>query len=158
MDLGRRKDPTKFPSLLLLLVGLSNIFEGVTALHRRRGIFPGKRPMAVLNVHEWGWVLIILGIVVFLVGCALLLGVAAARMAGVVIAMLTALGQVALIGMQPWLSLLLVGLSVLVVFELTARPWDFEVLEVGSVAGGSTLGTPGRTPPGSAPEVSGPGV
>ncbi len=119
MEATRRGGWSLLSALLMVLIGLFGIFEGATALRHKRAIFPNHRQLALLTVHSWGWILVILGIVTVLAACVLLLGLVLARVVAIVLVMLNTLAQVALIGVQPWLSLIMVGVSALILGGLT---------------------------------------
>jgi uncharacterized membrane protein len=74
-----------------------------------------------VNVQGWGWWHLISGVLLILVGLALLTGATWARVIAIILVALNAIGQLTLIGAQPWLSLILLGLDVLVIYALTVH-------------------------------------
>jgi hypothetical protein len=75
--------------------------------------------MVVLDFDRWGWVLLIWGVVLMAAAWGLSVNATWARVFAITVAMLNALGQLTWIGVQPFLSLLLIGLDVGIIWGLT---------------------------------------
>jgi hypothetical protein len=74
-----------------------------------------------LDVTAWGWIHLLLGIVVALSGFALLAGRAWAAVVAIVLAVISAVANFFFIPYYPFWSLLVIGLDIWVIWALT-RP------------------------------------
>src|SRR5262245_61994922 len=91
-----------FVAALLLIVGVLNIIYGIGSVGDARALV-GDTRLIFTNLHTYGWVLIILGVVQFAGGLSLLGGNAFGRVLGIIGAGLGALEALAAIGgKNPW--------------------------------------------------------
>ncbi|MFC7451204.1 DUF7144 family membrane protein [Rhodococcus daqingensis] len=109
-----------FAGLILIMIGTFNAIAGIVALASPSRLFLGEEKLVILDYDRWGWVLIVWGVLLVVGGGALLAGATWARVFGVTLALLNAIGQLTWIGTQPWLSILLIALNVGVIWGLTA--------------------------------------
>jgi hypothetical protein len=108
---------------MLLLVGSFNIIYGLTALIKGGSYFLfTEAGVTVFNLASWGWILLILGIVQVIAGVGIFGGYLWARIIGIAVALLNALGQLAAMGTYPWWSLLIIALDILVIYALATMP------------------------------------
>jgi hypothetical protein len=73
------------------------------------------------NVTTWGWIHLIVGVVVALAGWALLVGQTWGRVVGIVVALLSAVSNFMFIPRYPIWSLLIIALDVFVIWALAAH-------------------------------------
>jgi hypothetical protein len=76
------------------------------------------------NASTWGWIHLLLGVVVLLAGFGLFTGAAWARVVGVILALISALVAFAWIPWYPLWSICLVAVAVAVIWALTAHGHD----------------------------------
>jgi len=74
-----------------------------------------------IGYTTWGWVHVIVGIAALLTGLGLLAGNIVARFVGVVLALLSAVLNVAFIRAQPVWSLIAITLDVIVIYAITVH-------------------------------------
>ena len=74
-----------------------------------------------IDVQGWGWWHLIAGLLLILVGIALLGGQRWARITAIVLVAINAFGQITLIDVQPWLSLAVLALDIVVIYALTVH-------------------------------------
>jgi hypothetical protein len=117
-----------FAGLMLILVGVFNGIQGIVALAAPERLFVGEEHLVLLDFDRWGWVLLFWGVILVVAGGALLAAATWARVFGVTVALLNAVGQLTWLGTQPWLSLLLIAIDIGVVWGLTAG-WPDERTE-----------------------------
>jgi hypothetical protein len=111
-----------FAAIVLIIGGVLDTFHGLQALiGPDTAYFVADAGLFSVNVQGWGWWHLISGVLLILVGLALLTGATWARVIAIILVALTAIGQLTLIGAQPWLSLILLGLDVLVIYALTVH-------------------------------------
>ena len=107
-----------FTAFLLLFVGTLNIFYGIGALGDAH-VFVGETRLVFNNLHTYGWVLIILGVIELTAGVSLLAGNAYGRVIGIIAAGLGALSNLTSIGgANPWWRLGAFALCVYVLYGL----------------------------------------
>jgi hypothetical protein len=94
-----------FAAMVLLIVGVTNVFYGVGALDNAN-IFVGDTRLILDNLNTLGWVLIVLGVIQLAGGLSLMSGHAFGRVIGVFAASMGAIGALLSIGQtHPWWSL-----------------------------------------------------
>jgi hypothetical protein len=109
-----------FAGLMLILVGVFNAIQGIVALTRPERLFAGEDYLVMLDFDHWGWVLLFWAALLIVGGAGLLAGAFWARIFGVTVALLNAVGQLTWLGTQPWLSIILIAIDIGVVWGLTA--------------------------------------
>jgi hypothetical protein len=77
-----------------------------------------------LDVTTWGWIHLILGIVVFMAGIAVFRGSVWARTIGVILAVVSTLGTFAWLPWYPLWGLLMITANVFVIWALTVHGRD----------------------------------
>ncbi|WP_283138223.1 DUF7144 family membrane protein [Rhizohabitans arisaemae] len=107
-----------FAGLLAILVGLFNALDGIISLARRTFFVVGEEKI-IFGFTAWGWILLILGIIQIVVGFAILNGQVWGRAAGVVLAILAAIGQLLFLPAYPIWSIIVIAMCVLLVYALT---------------------------------------
>ena len=94
-----------FVAMLLLIVGALNIIYGIGSISDANAVV-GDQRLVFTNLHTYGWVLIIVGVIEFTAGLSLLGGNTYGRVLGIVGASIGALNALAAIGgRNPWWSL-----------------------------------------------------
>ncbi|WP_127819497.1 DUF7144 family membrane protein [Microbacterium sp. CPCC 204701] len=111
-----------FAAVILIISGIINIFHGLQALiGPDTAYFLGEAGLFSLDIEAWGWFHLILGALILLVGFALWAGATWARVIAVILVALNAIAQLTLIAAQPWLSLTVLALDILVIYALTVH-------------------------------------
>ena len=94
-----------FVAALLLIVGTLNIIYGIGSIGDAKALV-GDQRLVFTNLHTYGWVLIILGVIQLTAGLSLLGGNAYGRVLGIIGASIGAINSlVAIGGRNPWWSL-----------------------------------------------------
>jgi hypothetical protein len=107
-----------FGGALLILVGVFNVVVGLTALFGGQVLVTGAAGALLLDVTGWGWVHLVVGVLLVLVGAGLFTNNTAARVTGVVLAGLNAIAHLAFVPVYPAWSLLIIALDVLVLWAI----------------------------------------
>jgi hypothetical protein len=119
---------TVFAGTILILVGVFEAISGLSAIFEDEFFVVTENYLFDLDVTAWGWIHLILGVVVAFTGWSLLARKAWAGAVAIVIVMISALANFLFIPYYPFWSLLMVGLAVWVVWSLT-RPGALQVRE-----------------------------
>lgn len=111
-----------FAGVVAFVVGVFNVMDGLVALFRNDYYMVTSQDILVFNFTAWGWIWLILGLAQIAIGAGLLAGQPWARTAGVAMAVLVAIGQLAFLRAFPVWSVLVIAMCVLLVYALTAHP------------------------------------
>jgi len=120
-----------FGGVMLIMVGLFQLVQGLVALFDD-GFYAVRSDGLIVNVNynTWGWIHLVIGILAGLVGLGLLAGNMVARIGGVIIAVLSAMANLAFISAYPVWSTIVIALDVIVIYaiivhgrELKASPY-----------------------------------
>ena len=114
-----------FAALMMIVIGSLDFFEGLIAVIRKSYYVATPNQIIVFDTTTWGWITMILGVLLALVGLGLASRSGVARWTAVVILVLSLLEQLAWLGNTgyPLWTLIVVALEVIVLYALTAR-WD----------------------------------
>jgi hypothetical protein len=117
-----------FAATMLLLIGTFQAIMGITALVKDNVTFYVLTEEAnyflTLDATTWGWVHLILGVIIFLAGLGVLSGQVWARTVGVIIAGLSAIANFAFIPVFPVWSIVIIAIDVFVIWALTMHGRD----------------------------------
>jgi hypothetical protein len=116
-----------FGGVMLILVGIFHVIQGIVALVNDDYYLVTKNGL-VLNFDftSWGWTHLVLGILIGLVGVGLLAGNSAARIAGVVLAVLSAVVNLVFIAAYPAWSVIIIALDVIVIYAIVVHGRELE--------------------------------
>jgi hypothetical protein len=111
-----------FASFMMFLVGSFQAIQGLVAIFDD-GYYVVRESGLVVEVDYtvWGFVHLILGILLILCGAGVLTGNVVARGVGVLLAGLSALANMAFIGAYPVWSIIVIVVDVLVIYALTVH-------------------------------------
>jgi hypothetical protein len=109
---------TLVAAVFMMIGGLFDFFEGLAALIRGQFFVVLPNYAFSVSVTGWGWLHLITGIVVFATGAALLTDHLWARIAGVVIASLSAVMNFVMLPYQPVWAVVVIALDIFIVWAL----------------------------------------
>lgn len=107
-----------FGGMMMILAGFFNIITGLAAIFADRVYMPTPARLLLFDVSTWGWLHLILGVLILATGIAVMTGQTWARVAGAVLVMLNALTQLTWIAVNPWWSLAVIAIDVLVLYAI----------------------------------------
>jgi hypothetical protein len=111
-----------FAAVMLVVVGVLQIMQGLAALLDDGFYVVGQRGLVVsVDYSVWGWTHLLLGVLAILVAAGLLAGNTVARVVGVLLAMVSAIVNLAFLPAYPLWSALVIAFDVLVIYGLTAH-------------------------------------
>jgi hypothetical protein len=102
--------------VLIMLAGFFNVADGAVAIYNSHYF---SSHLVFGDLTSWGWAMLILGIIAFLTGLAILAGQAWAVYLGIVLAMLNAIGQLLNLPAYPVWSIIIIAVDVMVIYGLT---------------------------------------
>ncbi len=114
-----------FAGFVLLMIGAIDMLQGFVAIIKDEYVVATPKGIAIVDVTTWGWLTLIWGALLILVGLALLAGSSWARWAAIVGVFVNAIAQIGFMANYPqayplW-NILIVALNVLVLYALTAH-------------------------------------
>jgi hypothetical protein len=109
----------EFAAIMLILVGGFHVIQGLVALFRDEVYVVSKERLVLgIDYTGWGWIHLIGGVIVILVGAGLLGGRMIARILGVAAALVSALINVAFMPAFPVWSMMMIAIDVLVIWAI----------------------------------------
>lgn len=111
-----------FAGMVILLSGFFSGFQGLVALIGPSTYYATvSGSLFIFNVNGWGWWNLIVGVVFVITGISLLTGAGWARIAAIILAIISAVGQLFLIPVQPWWAVIVIAVDVLIIYALTVH-------------------------------------
>jgi len=108
-----------FASVMLLVAGFWNLIQGITGIARSH-VYIANAHYVFGDLRSWGWVMLILSILMLLAGIGVLIGNQLARWFGVAVLGLDAIAQMFFIPAYPFWSLTIIALDVVALYGLCA--------------------------------------
>ena len=112
---------TTFAAFMMILIGGFHVMAGVVAIFNDAFFINPNEYLFQFDVSTWGWIHLILGIIVFLAGFALFQGAVWARVIGVLMAGLSALVGFAWLPWYPIWGIIIIAMAVSVIWALTVH-------------------------------------
>ena len=115
---------TSFAGIMMVMGGIWWIITGIVAIANESFYVVGPEYIFQFDVTTWGWIHLILGIVILAAGFYLFSGAVWARVVGVIIAVLWSLVAFAWLPWYPIWAILFITISVFVIWALTVHGRD----------------------------------
>ena len=117
-----------FAAVILLVSGLFTGIQGIAAIIGPNTYFVlSEGELLLFDVAGWGWWNIIVGILLILTAFALFAGQTWARVVAIILCVISAVGQLFLIPVQPWWAVIIIAVDILVIYALTAHGRELKV-------------------------------
>jgi hypothetical protein len=111
-----------FAGTIMIINGAFSVLEGMVALIGPNTYYVVENgELFLLDVTGFGWGNIIIGALLILTAVALLNGATWARVIAIILVMLSAIAHLLLVPAQPWWSIIVIAIDVLVIYALTAH-------------------------------------
>lgn len=107
---------TLFAGIVVVLLGVMELLQGFSAV-RSDDVF-GRAPNYVyeFDLTSWGWIHMLVGVIAMLIGGAVLTTRTWGLVAGIGLAVLSAVSNFLFIPQSPWWSLVLIGFNVALIW------------------------------------------
>ncbi len=119
-----------FAATMLVVIGVYQLFLGIAAISRQAFFVVAPNYYYEFSTRTWGWIHFGLGIVAILVGLTLFTGMTWARVAGIIMAGLSAIANFFFLPYYPLWSLLIIALDIFVIWALATVGNRREVAEM----------------------------
>ena len=106
-----------FASVLLGILGFFNMIYGIAAIAQSHALVANAH-YVFGNQRTWGWITLILAVLMLVAACAILLGNQLARWFGVAVIALNAVDQMFFTQAYPFWSLTIIALDVVALYAL----------------------------------------
>jgi hypothetical protein len=115
---------TYFAGFMMVMIGFFDMIVGFAALFKKDFYAVTPNYVFHFNTSTWGWIHMLLGLIVLLAGFALFTGAVWARTLGVIMAVVIAITNFAFIPIYPVFSIVIIATCVFVIWALTAHGRD----------------------------------
>ena len=108
-----------FAGIMMILLGVFQLIEGLVALLSPTYYLVGAEGLVLsLSFSAWGWLHLLLGILILAAGFAVLAGKPWGRFTGIVLAGLSALANLVFIAAYPMWSIIIIAVDIAVIYAL----------------------------------------
>ncbi len=113
-----------FAGVVLILIGFFQAVAGLVAIVDDEFYVVGQEYVFQFDVTTWGWIHLIIGIIVLLAGFGVFTGNVLARTVGVIVAGVSALVAFAWLPWYPIWAVVIIALDIAVIWALTMHGRD----------------------------------
>ena len=111
-----------FAATMMIMVGIFHAIQGLVALFQDEYYQVGKNGLTLhVDYTTWGWIHLVLGVLVAAAGAGLLVAQMWARIVGVVVALASAVLNIAFLAAYPVWSTIMIALDILVIWAITVH-------------------------------------
>jgi hypothetical protein len=110
-----------FAGVMLVIGGSLNLIYGLVAILNDQWVVWGARGAVYFDITTWGWIQLIVGIIVMLAGFGVMTGNILARTVGVLVAGLSMIANFVSLPVYPIWSVTLITIDTLVIYALIAH-------------------------------------
>ena len=111
---------TVFAGVMMMMIGIFHALTGFAAILENEFFVVGPNYAYELDVTAWGWLHLIIGVILIAAGWGVFSGATWARVVGITLAAISAIANFFFIPYQPVWSILMIALAVLVIAALSA--------------------------------------
>ncbi len=118
-----------FAGVFMIVEAIFQIIASIVALFNDKLFVLGIDRLWIVDITTWGWIHLLLGLVLFAAGGAVLAGKMWGRVVGILLAALAMIANFAFIPVYPVWSILMVIVSALVLYALIVHGKEAAYLE-----------------------------
>lgn len=111
-----------FAAVLMIFSGLMMLLQGIAAIANDDVFVATRNYVFEFDLTGWGWIHLILGVIITLAGAALFQGATWARVVGVALTGLAMLANFLWIPYAPFWAMILIALHAIVIWALCTAP------------------------------------
>jgi hypothetical protein len=120
---------TVFAAVMMIMVGVWQALAGLIAIVENEFYVQTRNYLFEFDATTWGWIHLVVGVIVAFAGWGLLSGQTWARIVGITLAALSATVNFLFIPYYPFWSMLIIAVDVLVIWALTAHGREYKELK-----------------------------
>jgi hypothetical protein len=110
-----------FAAIMMIMTGFFQVLAGLVAIFENEFYVATRNYLFQFDATSWGWIHLLLGLVVAFAGWSLLSGRTWARALAITLAVLSAVANFLFIPYYPFWSLLIIALDVFVIWAIAAH-------------------------------------
>jgi hypothetical protein len=114
---------TVFAAAVMLIVGSLDALYGLAAILNNEIVIVGGQGVILADVTVWGWIHLLLGLIIIATALGLFAAAEAARWAAIFFITINAIAQIVWFPAAPLWAFLMIILDVTIIYQLTAR-WE----------------------------------
>ncbi len=118
-----------FAGVVMLLSGIFGVFQGLVALFNNDILLVGAQNVWLVNITTWGWVHVLVGVLLIAAGASVFKGNVFGRVVGVLLALLSAVVNLAFVPYYPVWSVVVIVVDVLIIYALTVHGSEMKEVE-----------------------------
>jgi hypothetical protein len=119
-----------FAGIMMVILGTMSAINGLIALINDEVYLVTKEQIVAFDFTTWGWIHLIVGIIVVFAGFALYSGALWARIIAAILAGVVIIEQIGLIQAYPFWSIAMIGISIAVIFSVCTMGKADEEIEL----------------------------
>jgi hypothetical protein len=113
-----------FAAIMMIMVGVFQALQGIIAIFENEFYVATRNYLFQFDATTWGWIHLLVGLLVAFAGYGLLSGRTWARVVAITLAALSATANFLFIPYYPFWALLLITLDIFVIWAITAHGGD----------------------------------
>jgi hypothetical protein len=106
-------------AVIMVTVGIIQLFQGIAAVAEDEVFVSGINYVYEFDLTTWGWIHILLGVLVAIVGLALFTGAGWARVSAIIVAAISIVANFLWLPYYPVWSLLIIALDVVIIWAVS---------------------------------------
>jgi hypothetical protein len=110
-----------FAAIMMIMTGFFQVLAGLVAIFENEFYVATRNYIFQLDATTWGWIHLLVGLLVAFAGWSLLSGRTWARVVAITLAVLSAIANFLFIPYYPFWSLLIITLDVFVIWAIAAH-------------------------------------
>lgn len=122
---GERSTWIAFAGVMMVILGSLDALWGLAAILNNEVVVVGGHGALIFDLTAWGWVQLIIGVLVGLTGIGLIVGNAVARVLGISLLAINAILQIVWFSAAPLWAFLMIILDVVIIYQLMVN-WSEE--------------------------------
>jgi hypothetical protein len=118
-----------FAAIMMLMVGVFQALQGLIGIFENEFYVQTRNYLFQFDATTWGWIHLVLGLLVAFAGWGLLSGQTWARVVGITLAALSATANFLFIPYYPFWSTVIIAVDIFVIWALTAHGREYRELK-----------------------------
>jgi hypothetical protein len=120
---------TLFAAIMMLMVGVWQALAGLVAIFENEFYVSTRNYLYEFDATTWGWIHLVIGLLVAFAGWGLLSGRTWARLVGITLAALSATANFLFIPYYPFWSMLIIAVDIFVIWALAAHGREYKEMK-----------------------------
>jgi hypothetical protein len=118
-----------FAAFMMIMIGAFQVIAGLAAIFENEFFVVSQKYAFEVDVSAWGWIHLLIGLIILSAGFGLYSGAVWARTLGVIMAVISAIANFLFIPYYPVWSILIIVIDVTVIWALTTHGRDITANE-----------------------------